>query len=123
MLVFLSVCPNNGLDLKQENVMVKVLSWLVITFIAIILMWTVLGDITPVTFGLADDIPQKWVASGFFVLGIVLGWLLMLPKNLALRWSARQLRKENLSQKSALEKSTHNSSVADNSMDVPPLTM
>ena len=103
--------------------MVKLLSWLVITFIVMILMLTILGDITPVTFGLADDIPQKWVASGFFVLGIVLGWLLMLPKNLALRWSVRRLRKENLSQKSALEKSTGNSSVVDNSIDVPPLTM
>ncbi len=103
--------------------MVKLLSWLVITFIVMILMWTILGDITPVTFGLADDIPQKWVASGFFVLGIVLGWLLMLPKNLALRWSVRRLRKENLSQKSALEKSTGHSSVVDNSIDVPPLTM
>ncbi|AXF84388.1 hypothetical protein DTO96_100091 [Ephemeroptericola cinctiostellae] len=103
--------------------MIKLLSWLVITFIVVILMWTILGDITPVTFGLADDIPQKWVASGFFVLGIVLGWLLMLPKNLALRWSVRRLRKENLSQKSALEKSPGNSSVVDNSIDVPPLTM
>lgn len=103
--------------------MVKLLSWLVITFIAVILMWTVLGDITPVTFGLADDIPQKWVASGFFVLGIVLGWLLLLPKNLALRWSVRQLRKENLSQKNVLDKSTASSKVVDSSIDVPPLTM
>lgn len=103
--------------------MVKFLSWLVITFIVIILMWTILGDITPVTFGLADDIPQKWVASGFFVLGILLGWLLMLPKNLALRWSTRQLRKENLSHKNALEKSANGTSTVDHSIDVPPLTM
>lgn len=103
--------------------MTKFLSWLVITLIVLILMWTVLGDITPVTFGLSEDMPQKWVASVFFVLGILLGWLFMLPKNLALRWQARQLKKENAQQKLALDNAKVTQVINDTSSDLPPLTM
>ncbi|TDR31407.1 LapA family protein [Hydromonas duriensis] len=104
--------------------MVKFSTWVVLTFIAIILLWTVLGDITPVTFGLADEIPQKWIASIFFILGISLGWLLMLPKNLALRWTGRQLRKEIEQQKLAFERANAVSAPQrDTAIDMPPLTM
>lgn len=103
--------------------MVKFLTWLVITLVAVILLWTILGDITPVTLGLSEDVPQKWVASGFFVVGLLLGWLFMLPKNLALRWTTRQLRKENTQQKLALDKVQKVDVAKDNTLDVPPLTM
>lgn len=104
--------------------MIKFFSWLIVSLIVIILMWTILGDITPVTFGLSEDMPQKWVASVFFIVGALLGWLLMLPKNLALRWTARKLRKENVQMKANLDKPIDaNSTLDDTSADMPPLTM
>ena len=84
----------------------KVITWIVRILVLIVLIWLALLNNDPVTYrnmdGIQFELPLTVLLFAFFILGVILGVFLLLPKNLSLRWEARKMRKEIEQHKSLL---------------------
>lgn len=76
----------------------KVIAWIIRIVVLLALVWLALLNDQTTTFsvmqGLQVDLPLIVLLFGFFVMGVLLGILMLSPKYFALKWEARRLRKE-----------------------------
>ncbi|AXF84389.1 hypothetical protein DTO96_100092 [Ephemeroptericola cinctiostellae] len=70
--------------------MVRLLTWVLVLFIGLVVLWMAVGDIHSLT----DHYAQKWLLVGVFLCGVLMGWFVVLPRHLALRWMMKKIRKE-----------------------------
>lgn len=84
----------------------KLIAWILRILVLLVLVWLALQNNQKVTFslmsGLQIDLPLIALLLVFFVLGLFLGILMVLPKYWGSRWEARKLRKENEQHKARL---------------------
>lgn len=76
----------------------NVITWVVRVVILLALVWLAILNNQVVTFsvmqGLQFELPLIVLLFGFLAAGVLFGVLMVLPKNIALRWEARKLRKD-----------------------------
>ena len=112
----------------------KIITWTVRIIVLLILVWLALQNNQVVLFstmdGLQLDLPLIVLLLVFFVLGMLLGLLILLPKHLGLKWEARKLRKENEQSKLTIAKQEGQLGMVSNTTnqtqpmtDLPPFTM
>ena len=117
----------------------KIITWTVRIIVLLILLWLALQNNQLVLFtimdGLQFDLPLIVLLFVFFILGVLLGVLMLLPKHFGLKWEGRKLRKENEHIKVALDKQTQQvqqlsgasnattAKPAEPLTDLPPFTM
>ncbi len=77
----------------------KIIAWILRILVLLVLVWLALLNNQTTTFsvmqGLQVDLPLIVLLFAFFVLGLLLGVLSLLPKYFSVKWEARRLRKEN----------------------------
>ena len=77
----------------------KIIAWVLRILVLLVLVWLALLNNQMTTFsvmqGLQIDLPLIVLLFGFFILGLSLGVLILLPKYWSSKWEARGLRKEN----------------------------
>jgi uncharacterized integral membrane protein len=112
----------------------KIITWTVRIIVLLILVWLALQNNQVVLFSIMDglqfDLPLIVLLLVFFVLGMLLGLLILLPKHLGLKWEARKLRKENEQSKLTIAKQEGQLGMVSNTTnqtqpmtDLPPFTM
>jgi uncharacterized integral membrane protein len=124
---------NNHIKINQE-VNMRIITWTVRIIVLLILVWLALQNNQVVLFSIMDglqfDLPLIVLLLVFFVLGMLLGLLILLPKHLGLKWEARKLRKENEQSKLTIAKQEGQLGMVSNTTnqtqpmtDLPPFTM
>ncbi len=113
----------------------KTISWIVRIVVLLALAWLAVLNNQSVTFSLLEgmqfQLPLIVLLFAFFIGGVLMGVLMLLPKNIALRWEARKLRKEaeqakNMvgeQQKQLAANAQSNAVANDVQTDLPPFTM
>ena len=76
----------------------KVIAWILRILVLLVLVWLALLNNQTTTFsvmqGLQVVLPLIVLLFAFFVMGLLLGILVLLPKYFSVQWEARRLRKE-----------------------------
>ena len=116
----------------------KIITWTIRILVLIALVWLAILNNQSVTFSLLEgmqfQLPLIVLLFAFFVAGILMGVLMLLPKNISLRWEARKLRKEGEKNQALLSeqqkklasienKSEQDAPMRDVNTDLPPFTM
>lgn len=83
---------------RCAGMMMKIIAWMIRIVVLLALVWLAVLNKQTVTFsvmqGLQVDLPLIVLLFAFFVMGLVLGMLVLAPKYFSLKWEARRLRKE-----------------------------
>ena len=76
----------------------KVIAWILRILVLLVLVWLALLNNQTTTFsvmqGLQVDLPLIVLLFAFFVMGLLLGILVLLRKYFSMKWEAPRLRKE-----------------------------